>query len=183
MRRISARTGVRCRYRFIARPSRPFGVFGLGYRLSMRTLLLSVHIVSVAAWLGGNFTQMFLMRGFSAGDSATAAAWFRGSARMAKIYYSIAGVLLVATGIGLVLNNDAWSFGSGFVTVGFVAVIIGAVTGVTFFGPRAERAIEEFESGRITEGRTSARSIGTVAMVDTVIVLIALVAMVSHWQA
>lgn len=149
----------------------------------MRTLLLSIHIVSVAAWLGGNFTQMFLMRGFSAGDSALAAAWFRGSANMAKIYYSIAGVLLTATGVGLVLDNDAWSFGSGFVTVGFVAVIVGAVTGVTFFGPRAKRAVEEFESGRIAEGRKSAASIGTVAMVDTVIIVIALVAMVSHWQA
>jgi len=31
---------------------------------------------------------------------------------MAKIYYSIAGVLLLVTGVGLVLNNDAWSFGS-----------------------------------------------------------------------
>ncbi len=157
--------------------------FGVHYGVAMRTLLLSVHIVCVAAWLGGNFTQMFLMRGFSAGDSALAAAWFRGSAAMAKVYYSIAGVLLIATGVGLVLDNDAWSFGSGFVTVGFVAVIIGAVTGVTFFGPRAERAVTEFESGRIDEGRKSASSIGTMALVDTVIVLIALVAMVSHWQA
>lgn len=149
----------------------------------MRTLLLSVHIVCVAAWLGGNFTQMFLMRGFSTGDSALAAAWFRGSASMAKIYYSIAGVLLIVTGVGLVLNNDAWSFGSGFVTVGFVAVIIGAVTGITFFGPRAERAAEEFENGQVSDGRKSASSIGMVAMIDTAIVLIALVAMVSHWQA
>lgn len=149
----------------------------------MRTFLLSVHIVSVAAWLGGNFTQMFLMRGFATGDSGMAAAWFRASANMAKIYYSIAGVLLTVTGVALVLNNDAWSFGSGFVTVGFVAVIIGAVTGITFFGPRAERAVEEFQSGRIEEGRRSASSIGVVAMADTAIVLIALVAMVSHWQA
>lgn len=149
----------------------------------MRTFLLSVHIVSVAAWLGGNFTQMFLMRGFSAGDSAPAAAWFRGSASMAKIYYSIAGVLLTATGVGLVLNSEAWSFSSGFVTIGFVAVIFGAVAGITFFGPRARRAADEFESGRIDAGRTSAASISTMAMVDTVIVLIALVAMVSHWQA
>jgi len=123
------------------------------------------------------------MRGFTAGDSALAAAWFRGSANMAKLYYSIAGVLLIATGVGLVLNNDAWSFSSGFVTIGFVAVIIGAVTGITFFGPRAERAAGEFESGQVAEGRSSASSIGTMAMVDTVIVLIALVAMVSHWQA
>ncbi|MDH3299460.1 MAG: hypothetical protein OES24_03035 [Acidimicrobiia bacterium] len=52
------------------------------------------------------------MPGFTAGDSGLAAAWFRASANMAKIYYSIAGVLLLVTGVGLVLNNDAWSFGS-----------------------------------------------------------------------
>ncbi|MDH3299461.1 MAG: hypothetical protein OES24_03040 [Acidimicrobiia bacterium] len=62
-------------------------------------------------------------------------------------------------------------------------MIIGAVTGITFFGPRAERAVEEFESGRIEEGRKSASSIGVVAMADTAIVLIAVVAMISHWQA
>lgn len=149
----------------------------------MRTILLSFHIVAVAAWLGGNFTQIFLMRGFSAGPADLAAGWFRGSARMAKIYYSLAGAVLIVTGTALVLTNDAWAFSSGFVSVGFAVVIVGAVLGITFFGPRAERAAVAFEAGDLEQGRTAASSIGSMALFDTVLVLIALVTMVSHWQA
>ncbi len=149
----------------------------------MRTLLLTLHIVAVAAWLGGNFAQIFLMRGFKAGPSTVAAAWFRGAAIMVRLYYSVAGVLLTATGVGLVLTNDAWSFGSGFVSVGFAVVIIGAVLGMVFFAPRADRAASAFEIGDDAAGRAAASSIGTLALVDTALVLLAVVAMVGRWPA
>ena len=59
-----------------------------------RNVLLVVHIACVAAWLGGNFSQFFLLPQMARTGGEATTAWFAATARMARRYYNMAGTLL-----------------------------------------------------------------------------------------
>ena len=74
-----------------------------------RTLLLALHIASVAAWLGANFVQFVLSPRFARGPADIAAAWTRQTIWLGERYYSVVGALVAVSGVLLVLDGD-WSW-------------------------------------------------------------------------
>ncbi len=144
----------------------------------MRSLLLTLHIIGVSAWLGGNLTQMMVLPLFEASGHDVAMVWHRASTDMAKIYYSIAGGLIMSTGIGLVLDGP-WKFSDAFVSIGFTVVIIGGVMGVKFFAPTSRAAIDA-HSQRDPGAAAKVRQRFTLgAVIDTTLVIFAIYAMVA----
>lgn len=143
----------------------------------MRTTLLTLHLIGVAAWLGGNLTQLTLLPLFERGGHAVAAAWHMATGQMARFYYSIAGTLVFLTGIGLV-SDSGYSYGDPFVSIGFAVVIISFVLGITLFGPQAQAAKKAHEAQDSTSAQKHRRTIVVAGLFDTLILLIALWAMV-----
>ncbi len=147
-----------------------------------RTLLLALHITGVGAWLGANFVQLVLSPRFARGPADVAAAWTRQTIWLGERYYAAVGALIAVTGVLLVLDGD-WSWSAGFVWVGIGVVVAGAVMGVAFFGPLAHRRAAALESGDgPAAGRVQSRIVG-LAVLDTALVLTAVLAMVDKWQA
>jgi len=147
-----------------------------------RTIVLALHLTGVAAWLGANFVQLVLSPRFARGPSDIAAAWTRQTIWLGERYYIAAGVLIGVTGVVLVLDND-WSWSAGFIWVGISVVVIGAVLGGAVFGPLGKRRAAALDAGdHGTATATQARIIGF-AVLDTVLVLTAILAMVHKWQA
>ncbi|MEZ5229793.1 MAG: hypothetical protein R2710_24975 [Acidimicrobiales bacterium] len=144
----------------------------------MRTLLLVLHLIGVAAWLGGNFTQMAVMPGLDRAGGVVAVAWHQASGRMAQIYYSVAGTVVFLTGVGLVLDGP-YEFSHAFVSIGFAVVIIGGVMGVAFFAPTSRAAVAAHEHGDASAiGKVRQRfAIG--AAIDTALVIFTVYAMVA----
>lgn len=146
----------------------------------MRDLLLTLHIMSAAAWLGGNFTQLMLLPLMERAGRAATVTWFRATEQMAKIYYSIAGVALILTGILLLVAIDSpYSFSDPFVSIGFAVVIIGAIAGVAHFAPQARAAAAANEEGDAAAATAARNKIAGAAVVDTALVIFAIYAMVS----
>jgi uncharacterized membrane protein len=145
-----------------------------------RTLLLSLHIASVAAWLGANFVQLVLSPRFAKGPADVAAAWTRQTIFLGERYYNAAGTLLGITGVLLVLDGD-WSWGSGFIWVGITVLVIGGVMGGVFFGPLAKRRAEALEAGDVAAADQAQARIIPLALLDTALILLALLAMVDKW--
>lgn len=145
-----------------------------------RTLLLSLHIASVAAWLGANFVQLVLSPRFAKGPADVAAAWTRQTIFLGERYYNAAGTLLGVTGVLLVLDGD-WSWGSGFIWVGITVLVIGGVMGGVFFGPLAKRRAEALEAGDVATADQAQARIIPLALLDTALILLALLAMVDKW--
>lgn len=143
-----------------------------------RNILLSIHISSVAAWLGANLVQFALTPRMTKEGGALAAAWFRATAMLAQRYYNVAGITLGVSGV-LLVRNAGYDWSAGFVIVGIVAIAIGATMGIAFFGPHSARSAAAAEEGRPVSVRTYV--IG--ATFDTAVVLTALLAMVSKWRA
>lgn len=145
-----------------------------------RTLVLVLHITGVAAWLGANFVQLLVSPRFARGPADVAAAWTRHTIWLGERYYVAAGVLIAATGVVLVLDGD-WSWSSGFIWVGITVVAIGAITGAVGFGPLAKRRADALESGDIATADAAQARIIPLAVVDTLLVLLAILAMVDKW--
>ncbi|MDA3040371.1 MAG: hypothetical protein O3C27_12755 [Actinomycetota bacterium] len=103
----------------------------------MRNLLLTLHLIGAAAWLGGNLTQMMMLPIFDRAGHAAARVWHDASGQMAKIYYSVAGALITVSGVALLLLSDSpWSFSDPFVSIGFAVVLIGGLMGILHRGRR-----------------------------------------------
>lgn len=147
-----------------------------------RNLLLLLHITGVAAWLGANFVQLVLSPRLAREPAAVAAAWTRQTIWLGERYYIAAGVLIAVTGVLLVLDGP-WSWSAGFVAVGIVVVVIGAVMGAAFFGPLAKRRAAALERGDEADAAAAQGRIIPLALLDTALVLTAILAMVDKWQA
>jgi len=147
-----------------------------------RTVLLTIHIASVAAWLGCNFTQLFLGPWFARRGGDAALAWFEASALLARRYYNAAGVLLGLTGV-LLVREVGYDWSAGFIAVGITVIVIGAALGVLLFAPGGDRlaaAQREGDAGRV---KALATRYTFAAAVDTTLVLVAVLAMVHRWRA
>jgi hypothetical protein len=150
----------------------------------MRNLLLIVHITAVAAWLGANFTQGVVGGRLIADEHLTAAAWMRSTLRMGQVLYPPAAVLILLSGIFLVLTSKgAYRFDSPFVAIGVAVVIAGAVLGSLVFGRLWKRAAELHEAGGSADLAAIHQRLTFWGILDTVLMLIALVAMVTRLGA
>lgn len=147
-----------------------------------RTLLLALHITGAAAWLGANLVQLALNPRFERGETAVAAAWTRQQVWLGERYYGPVGALIAVTGVLLVLDGD-WSWSSGFVWVGIAVVIVGGVLGVVAFAPLTRGRAEALERGDAAAADQARRRTTGLALLDTALVLLAVLAMVDKWQA
>ncbi len=148
----------------------------------VRTLLLTVHLAGVAAWLGANFTQLALGRFYGNQPTEARLAWVTATGLMASRYYNTAGTVIGATGVGLVLHGD-WSWGSGFIWVGIAVLVIGGVMGMRGFVPASAQLAAALRAEQPAEVRRFDHRVLVLAVVDTSFVLVTVLAMVHKWQA
>ncbi len=149
--------------------------------MTTRNLLLLVHIASVGGWLGANYVQMVLSPRFSKGSNEVAAEWTRHTIWLGERYYTLVGGLIAVTGVLLVLDGD-WSWSSGFIWVGAGVIAIGAATGAAAFGPWAKRRAAALDAGDKAGADEIQRRVISLAVVDTALVLLAILAMVDKWK-
>ena len=115
---------------------------------NLYNLLLAIHIIAVALWLGANFS-MGVAANRSVGASNEINAWWAGvQGLMGRTMKNAAFALLLLTGIGMVLGSDeSIKFSAPFVSIGFLVVIVGGALGGMVFAPGARKAAESFQSG------------------------------------
>lgn len=140
--------------------------------------MLLVHIASAGTWLGANMVQMATPGLALAAGPETAAGWMRITAGLMKRLYMPASILLLASGVGLVLNSPIYGFADLFVTIGFAVIVVGAVLGMVVFGPGAERAARAIEAGDIPGIRAATGRLARFGALDTVLVLVAITVMI-----
>ena len=145
-----------------------------------RTLLLGLHLTGVAGWLGANFVQLLLSPRFAKGPADVAAAWTRQTIWLGERYYGAVGGLIGVTGVLLVVDGD-WSWSSGFIWLGIAVIAFGALTGVIGFGPLAKKRADALESGDLATADAAQSRIIPLALLDTVLVLLTILAMIDKW--
>jgi uncharacterized membrane protein len=147
----------------------------------MRNFVLAVHIICVAAWLGANIVLAFASPMNNSAEAPVRRWWASVQNRMGKLYYNIAGVLVLLTGLYLVIDSDFISFADAFVSIGFVVVIIAALIGIFVMGPGTRELMTAIDEGDGTRERAINNRLAAVGMVDTLLVVLAIFAMVGKW--
>src|SRR6187399_2516372 len=139
---------------------------------------LALHIIAAGTWLGCNVAQLVMGSTVGSASDDVRGWWADKGEFLGKAVYPAAGAVVLITGLILVIAGDVYSFASTFVSVGFAAVIVGAVLGGAVFGPRNRAAAEAIRTGD-TAGESKARSmILNFAYLDTAIVVLTIFLMV-----
>ena len=149
--------------------------------MTTRTLLLALHIAAVGGWLGANFIQLLLSPRFAKGSAEAAAVWTRQTIWLGERYYGAIGALIGISGVLLVLDGD-WPWGSGFIWVGVAVLVIGAGMGIAVFNPIAKRRLAALESGDSSTAERTLKNLVPLGLLDTALVLLAILAMVHKWN-
>lgn len=147
----------------------------------MRDLLLVLHIVGVAAWLGANVVQFVSTKRLVAPGGQVAAAWTGMTLLWGRILYMPAAILVLVTGTWLVIDSGWAEFSHAFVSVGFMVIIIATILGIVVIAKIGRRATEAFAAGDDATGNGEINKLIPWAVLDTVLVVIAIIAMVGKW--
>jgi hypothetical protein len=142
--------------------------------------LLWLHIAGAGTWLGANIVQAVAPPLAAAQGAEVAAGWFRIGRALGSRLYLPAGVIVLLTGVGLVLDSEVYGFGDVFVGIGFSAIVIGIILGNVFIDRAAGAAAEAVESGDAGRIRQAASRLATFGTIDTLILLFTIYAMVSR---
>lgn len=147
----------------------------------MRDTLLVLHLIGVAVWLGGNVVLAFAGPRNAAAPTEARLWWAQTQGAMARVLYNVAGILVLITGVGLVLDSEVIEFSDTFVTIGFLAVIIGAVLGMAVFGPGSRKLTAAIESGDDATEKSLNGRLAVFGLLDTLVVVFTIAAMVGAW--
>jgi uncharacterized membrane protein len=146
----------------------------------VREFLLILHILAAAAWFGTNVVRFVVNPRVGKEEPVVVAHWLRTTVAFGTRIYTPAAVIILITGIALVaVSNGTYGYGNLFVSLGFLAVIVGAVLGMAVFGPTGRRAAELVEAGGGPELQAAERKLATFGAIDMVVLTVAIVAMVT----
>lgn len=149
-----------------------------GGLLDLRDFMLILHIAAAGTWLGANIMQAVVPPLAAKQGAEAVAGWYRVSSQLASRLYMPVAILVLITGSVLVLQDDSYSFGSLFVTIGFGMIVIGALFGKFIFDPGSIRAAEAVESGDQSAIKGAAGHLARYGTIDTLLLLFTIAAMV-----
>jgi uncharacterized membrane protein len=115
--------------------------------VTLYELLLFVHVLAAAAWVGAVLGfAVILELALRARERTFLLRLIAYDDKLAPILYIPALVLVLAAGVGLVLDGP-WSFGDGWVIAGVVLLARAFVLGIAFFLPTAKRLQAALDRG------------------------------------
>ena len=149
----------------------------------MRNFALWLHILGAATWFGANIAQAVIGTKLIR-DNAAAPAWLRAVEKSSGPIYGTAAVVILLSGVYLVLRPDSgFSFGSVFVGIGIAILIVLGAMGGLVFGRKTKQMIALYDSGKASEVAGVYRSLSSWGILDTLLLAVAVLAMVSKWGA
>ncbi|HEY6629254.1 MAG TPA: DUF2269 family protein [Acidimicrobiia bacterium] len=146
--------------------------------MDLRDFLLVLHIAGAGTWLGANIVQAVVPPMAIKQGTGAASGWYRIAGRLSTVLYMPAAILILLTGILMVMQSDVYSFGSLFVTIGFITIVIGALFGKFVFDPVSKRAADAIDAGDEPGVKSATGRLATFGVIDTLLVLVTIAVMV-----
>ncbi len=147
----------------------------------MQETLLVIHIAAVALWFGG---VLALSYGASMLGSAEPAGrkWYAAvQGNAGRVLFSVAGILILITGVWMVLRDDGFEFSQAFVSVGFLVVVVGTLLGIFVYAPACRAAAAAIDAGDAAAEAAANSRLMLTNSINAVLLLVAIVAMVAQW--
>jgi uncharacterized membrane protein len=149
----------------------------------MREVAIWLHIIGGSMWLGTNIAQAAIGPKLMA-DERAALPWLKAVAKASGPVYGAASGLILITGVYLVLSsNGAYTFGTVFVTIGLAILIILGALGGLVFNKKTKQMVGMLEGGNAALVAPAYKSLSNWGILDTALMAVAILAMVSKWGA
>jgi uncharacterized membrane protein len=148
---------------------------------SMIEWIVVLHVLAGAAWFGGHLFMEGLMAGAArTKDSGTMMTVMIGIVDTSSRLFTIAGLLVLVTGIWIVVDQPQFGFEMMFVSIGFLVVLVGLGVGIFFFRPKGAALKEEVAQEGVSSAaaQATAKQLTMVSHIMTLLVTIALIVMV-----
>ena len=116
--------------------------------MNLRDVLLMVHILAVAVWIGAAVALRFFWSRLASG--MTAESFISAYLVMSRRLFGPAALLVLLSGTALVVEGP-FQFDDLFVILGIAIVVVGIGIGATVFGPNAARMLEIHRTGSDTD--------------------------------
>jgi uncharacterized membrane protein len=144
-------------------------------------VLLFVHILAAAVWIGGAVTiDVLASRAVRSGEPARIGTMSREAGFVGQRIIAPTSMVLLAMGLSMVAVNDAWTIGQAWIIIALVIFGLTFLAGILFFGPEArrlEKAIAE-RGADDPEVHRRFRRITAVSRIDLVLLLLVVADMV-----
>lgn len=137
--------------------------------------LLVLHVASAMVYVGGHLIEnLLLYRPEDVGGRAQSLMVIRAG----EPAINVAAPIMILTGVGMVILDDAWSFTSPFVIIGIGAIVASTVVGIPIL--REMKTLQRMlaEIGETDEVRQRYRRLSSSWSVLAVVYLVAVWAMV-----
>jgi uncharacterized membrane protein len=148
----------------------------------MTELARWLHIISAAAWLGGNLVMLMMPGLLASGGRPSMLALGRASLALGRVFFTPAAILTLLTGIWLVIDIG-YSWGATFVSIGFAAVIVSAGIAMGLQTPIGRRIIAALESGDADAARASWPRHSAYGVINVIVLLVTFYSMTARWGA
>ena len=146
----------------------------------MYQFLLFLHVLAAATWVGAAVREVVQSPMMKANPAARVL-WHRGVVALGTRLYAPAAVVVLVTGIWMVSISATIGFGAAFVSVGFLAVVVGATLGPAVYGRRYEQAAVRLEEGDLAGAEAIERSVRPFVAVELLLLVVTVAAMVWTW--
>jgi hypothetical protein len=145
--------------------------------------LLWIHIIAAATWFGAAVSIQVSAQAFDSEAGAVRAAFYRSWVKTGQVLFTPAAVVVLITGILMVTGSEAYGFGSTFVSIGFLTVIVGAALGMALYGPRGRAAAEALDSGDTATASAAISRLRQGGALELALLAITIASMVWKWGA
>ena len=101
-------------------------------------LMKTFHVLAAVVWVGGAVTiQTLAIRAQRAAEPGRMAAFAKEAEWVGMRIFLPVSVLLLALGIGMVINEEAWGFGDTWILIGLGGILFSILVGALFLGPES----------------------------------------------
>jgi uncharacterized membrane protein len=140
--------------------------------MTLYEVLLFVHIIAVAVWVGGSIMLGLISARIQRTGDAEYRARFAKSAGIVGPVIGVSAALVLASGIWMVLDSDAIELSQTWVWLGLALFILSGLVGAAYFAPASDRIIRALEAGQVQEADRRARTFNLVSRLDTLLLLV-----------
>lgn len=145
-------------------------------------ILLTLHILALAVWFGSN-AAMGVTANKAVGASPEIIGWLAGVQRVLSMKVkSAAFLVLFVTGMGLLgMSEKVFKMSDPFVSVGFLAIIVGGALGGMVYAPGTRALEAAAKAGDKAAMKQHNDKMGLVGMGESLLVIVTVLFMVFKW--
>lgn len=140
--------------------------------MTLYEVLLFIHIVAVAAWVGGSIMLAFVSGRIQRTGDAAFRARFAKAAGVVGPVIGVSAILILASGIWMVLDSDTIELSQVWVWLGLALFFLSGIVGAVYFAPASDRIVKALEAGQVQEADRRARTFNLVSRLDTLVLLV-----------